>query len=282
MTPLRLRLFHAADGTRVAYREAGVGPGLVLLHSAGLSHREFEPVVEHLTHRFRLILPDLPLHGDSEDRPRHPYTLDWFAEVMAAFCVDTAGPRPLVAGHGAGAQVLLRAVANGHLHPGRLVIMPTRLHRPPQHPARRDLVRAVARAGSLPGLDRAIAHAAKMAVRPERGMKLTVRNNPAARDLVRHAMADVGGNPNLARSWARAARAWPGGAQRTVLDQLGGLDMPVLLLWADEDDAHPLSEAEEALDLLPDGQLRILPGTGYLIAYDDAVGVARELVSFCG
>ena len=72
MTPLRLRLFHAADGTRVAYREAGVGPGLVLLHSAGLSHREFEPVVEHLTHRFRLILPDLPLHGDSEDRPRHP------------------------------------------------------------------------------------------------------------------------------------------------------------------------------------------------------------------
>ena len=201
---------------------------------------------------------------------------------MAAFCVDTAGPRPLVAGHGAGAQVLLRAVANGHLHPGRLVIMPTRLHRPPQHPARRDLVRAVARAGSLPGLDRAIAHAAKMAVRPERGMKLTARNNPAARDLVRHAMADVGGNPNLARSWARAARAWPGGAQRTVLDQLGGLDMPVLLLWADEDEAHPLSEAEEALDLLPDGQLRILPGTGYLIAYDDAVGVARELVSFCG
>ena len=58
--------------------------------------------------------------------------------------------------------------------------------------------------------------------------------------------------------------------------------MPVLLLWADEDDAHPLSEAEEALDLLPDGQLRILPGTGYLIAYDDAVGVARELVAFCG
>jgi pimeloyl-ACP methyl ester carboxylesterase len=56
----------------------------------------------------------------------------------------------------------------------------------------------------------------------------------------------------------------------------------VLLLWADEDEAHPLSEAEEALDLLHDGQLRVLPGTGYLIAYDDAVGVARELVAFCG
>ena len=42
---MRLRLFHAADGTRVAYREAGVGPGLVMLHSAGMTHREFEPVV---------------------------------------------------------------------------------------------------------------------------------------------------------------------------------------------------------------------------------------------
>jgi pimeloyl-ACP methyl ester carboxylesterase len=279
---MRLRLFHATDGTRVAYREAGVGPGLVLLHSAGLSHKEFEPVVEHLTHRFRLVLPDLPLHGDSEDRPRHPYTLDWFAEVMAAFCIDTAGPRPLVAGHGAGAQILLRAVCSGLMRPDRLVVMPTRLHRPPQQPARRDLVRIVARAGSVPGLDRVIAHAAKAAIRPQRGVKLSARRNPAAQDLVRHAMADVGGNPNLARSWARAARAWPGGAQRTLLDQLPSLDMPVLLLWADEDDAHPLAEAEEALDLLPDGQLRVLPGTGYLIAYDDAVGVARELSAFCG
>ena len=31
---MRLRLFHAADGARIAYREAGTGPPLVLLHSA--------------------------------------------------------------------------------------------------------------------------------------------------------------------------------------------------------------------------------------------------------
>ena len=40
--------------------------------------------------------------------------------------------------------------------------------------------------------------------------------------------------------------------------------------------------AEEALKLLPDAQLRVLPRTGFLIAYDDPVGVARELLSFCG
>ena len=33
--------------------------------------------------------------------------------------------------------------------------------------------------------------------------------------------------------------------------------------------------------LMPDGQLRVLPGTGFLMAYDDPVGLARELVAFC-
>ena len=60
------------------------------------------------------------------------------------------------------------------------------------------------------------------------------------------------------------------------------MDFPVLLLWADADPDHPLEIAEEALDLLPHAQLRVLPRTGFLIAYDDPVGVAREIIAFCG
>lgn len=283
MSAMRLRLFHHRDGARVAYREAGAGPGLVLLHSALLSHREFEPVVEHLTHRFRVVLPDLPLHGDSEDRPRHPYTPEWFCEVMSAFCRETCGPRPLVGGHGIGAEIALRSVATRRLSPQRLVLMPTRLHRAETDPRRRAAWRAASRAAALPGLDRVLTHAAARAVfRPDFGMTLTARGNPAARDLFRHAFADVGGNATLAHAWARFARRWPAGPQRDVLDALPRIDVPTLLLWADEDRMHPLATAEEALDLLPDGQLRVLSGTGYLIAYDDPVGVARELTAFCG
>jgi pimeloyl-ACP methyl ester carboxylesterase len=58
--------------------------------------------------------------------------------------------------------------------------------------------------------------------------------------------------------------------------------MPVLLLWAEDDPAYPLDGPREALDLLPGAQLRTLPGTGFLMAYDDPVGVARELIAFCG
>ena len=39
---------------------------------------------------------------------------------------------------------------------------------------------------------------------------------------------------------------------------------------------------EISLDLLPDAVLRVLPGTGFLMAYDDPVGVARELLAFMG
>ena len=67
-----------------------------------------------------------------------------------------------------------------------------------------------------------------------------------------------------------------------MLDAYPNMQMPTLLLWADEDPAHPILAAREALDLLPDAQLRTLPGTGFLIAYDDPIAVARELIAFCG
>jgi pimeloyl-ACP methyl ester carboxylesterase len=279
---MKLRLYHHADGARVAYREAGAGPPLALLHSAMLSHKEFEPIVERLSDRFRVVLPDLPLHGDSEERPRHPYTTDWYAEVLAGFAAEVLGPRPLLGGHGFGAEIVLRATVTGLIEPARLVLMPNRMHRPPARAGLRRAWAITAQAGAVPGLRRLMSHAARAFFRPDLGLKLSARGSPEARDLMRHAFADVGGNANLARSWARFARVWPVGAQRELLDAYGRLSMPVLLLWADADRMHPLQTAEEALDLIPHAQLRVLSGTGFLIAYDDPVGVARELVAFCG
>ncbi|HEX4436107.1 MAG TPA: alpha/beta hydrolase [Solirubrobacteraceae bacterium] len=279
---MRLRLYHHGDGARVAYREAGAGPPLALLHSGLLSHKEWEPAVGQLADRFRVVLPDLPLHGDSEHRPRHPYTLDWFAEVMAGFCADVLGPRPLVAGHDAGAEILLRAIGRDLISPSRLVLMPNRLHASPARNGMRAAVQMTARAAAVPGLDVLLSYAASAAFRPARGISLSARANPEAEDLLRHAFADVPGNSSLARSWSRCARAWPRGAQLQLLDLYPRLRMPVLLLWADQDRLYPLAPAEEALALLGDGQLRVLPSTGFLMAYDDPVGLARELSAFCG
>ena len=210
---MRLRLYHHRDGARVAYRETGTGPAIVLLHSLGLSHREWEPIVAALAARFRVVVPDLPLHGDSEDRPRHPYTLDWLADVIAGFCVEVGGPRPMLAGHDIGAELALRAIVDGRLDAGRLVLMPNRLHRREQFAGRADGL-AARRAGRrpLPGLDRLCRTLTRLVFRPSLGERLSAQRNPAARDLVRHAFADVGGNANRARSWAKFARRWPIGA----------------------------------------------------------------------
>ena len=275
---MKLRLYHHHDGARIAYRETGTGPPLALLHSAGLSHREWEPIADELSDRFRLVLPDLPLHGDSEDGARHPYTPQWLAEVVSGFLADTCGPRPLVGGHDTGAQIVLRAVLEQGLAPGRLVLMSSCLHRPAVRLDRG--VRAAATVAAVPGRDRAASHVARMAFRPSKGPSLSATGNPAARDLVRHATMDLGGNAGRMRAWSRAIRRWPR-EQPELAEAYPRIAVPVLLLWADEDQMHPLAIAEETRDLIADAMLRVLPGTGFLLAYDDPVGLARELAAFC-
>jgi pimeloyl-ACP methyl ester carboxylesterase len=278
---VRLRLYHHPDGTRVAYRETGTGPTLALLHSTMLSYKEWEPVVDSLSDRFRLVLPDLPLHGDSETGPRHPYTRDWFVDVLAGFSAEVLGPRPMLAGHELGAELIVWAVLAGRIAPSRIVLMPNRMHGRANHAGLRRAWRVSARAAAVPGLRRPLSHGAQLVFRPSLGARLSVRGTPEACDLVRHAFADVGGNAELARSWARFAARWPAGPQTELLGAYQRLEQPVLLLWADADPEHPLVLAKQALELIPRAQLRVLEAAGYLLSYDDPVGLARELAAFC-
>ena len=279
---MRLRLYHHPDGARVAYRETGTGRALVLLHSMGLTHREWEPVVDALAGRFRVVLPDLPLHGDSEDNPRHPYTPAWLTEVLSGFCAEVAGPHPQLVGHDLGAELILRLLVSGDVAPRRAVILPNRMHAEGAHPSRSLPWRASCRLAAVPGLDRVLSHAASLVFRPALGERLSAQRNAAARDLVRHAFGDLAGNGNRARAWARFVRAWPFKPQRDLLDAYPTLALPVLLLWAEQDPMYPVEVAREALERLPDAQLRTLPDAGFLVAYDDPIGLARELIAFCG
>ena len=110
-----------------------------------------------------------------------------------------------------------------------MVLMPNPKHRP--H-VRGPVDRAVARAmrlAALPGLDWTLSHAARAAFRPALGERLTVSGNPAARDLVRHAFADLGGNAERARAWAKAAASWSMQPPEGVLEAFCRSDVPVLL-----------------------------------------------------
>lgn len=276
---MKLRLHHHSDGARVAYREEGTGQPLILLHSLGLSHREWAPIVPLLSDRYRVILPDLPLHGDSEDSPEYPYDPSWMVALISNFCASVGGPRVAVGGHGLGGDLALRAVGAGQLDPSKLILCSTRLHGRPQSSGLLGAWRGASRAAAFPGIGGLLGKGARAGAVPVLSKRLTYTGNREVEDLVRHAFADVG-DPGRARAWARFAKYWQTSADRSVMDLYGSVSCPVLLLWTDEDPLHPVRVAKQALDLLPDAQLRILERTGYLPAYDDAEGLAREIAAF--
>jgi pimeloyl-ACP methyl ester carboxylesterase len=232
-----------------------------------------------LLHKFRVVLPDLPLHGASEDRPTHPYDQAWMTEVFTGFCREVGGVGATVGGHGIGGEIALRLVLNGGLKPRSLVLLPTRLHGRNPRPGLVAAWRTACRAAALPGLDRALSHAARISAGPLLSKRLSATGNAGTTDLIRHSFADVG-DPARGRAWAAFARNWPAGPERELLDRYSEISCPVLLLWADSDPAHPIETAKEALDLIPDAQFRILDRTGYLPAYDDPTGLAREISAF--
>ena len=59
-------MFFYSDGSRLFYATLGAGPPVVLLHPTPVDHRFWLPVAEILAGKYRVILPDLRGHGQSE------------------------------------------------------------------------------------------------------------------------------------------------------------------------------------------------------------------------
>ncbi|MGM0575986.1 MAG: alpha/beta fold hydrolase [Myxococcota bacterium] len=92
------------DGTTIAWTEMGSGPPLVLLHGILDTHRTWRRVAPHLARRFRVLMPDLPGHGQS-GRPDAPYTLAWYAQMVAGWMEAVGADRAFVCGHSFGGGV---------------------------------------------------------------------------------------------------------------------------------------------------------------------------------
>jgi pimeloyl-ACP methyl ester carboxylesterase len=103
--PRRLEL--TLHGDRIAYRQAGQGPALVLIHGITSSSATWERVMPGLARHFTVIAPDLIGHGES-DKPRGDYSLGAHATNLRDLLVVLGHERASVVGHSLGGGIAMQ------------------------------------------------------------------------------------------------------------------------------------------------------------------------------
>jgi 3-oxoadipate enol-lactonase len=90
-----------ASSEPIYFRDCGSGPPLLLIHGLMVSGEMFQPVVDHLAARHRLIIPDLRGYGLSRNLPP-PYTAAQLAADLARLldALDIASTAVLGYSHG--------------------------------------------------------------------------------------------------------------------------------------------------------------------------------------
>ncbi|MDQ4490032.1 alpha/beta hydrolase [Sinomonas sp. ASV486] len=242
-------------GLTIAYRRAGTGAPLVLLHGAYEDSRIWERQLADLSDEFTVIAWDAPGCGGSDDLPPDfAGSLGLVLDGLLAALGLTGERRPHVLGLSFGSTVALDLVGVA-----------------PQ--AAQTLILASAYAGwagSLPPeeVDRRYAQVLAELDRPATEIipawlptLFTERATPAMCDLVSRVMAD------FRPSGMRALLELAGRADyRPVLPTIS---VPTLLLYGSEDARSPVSVGEALRAQIPGAALEVLPGVGHLSFIED-------------
>ena len=95
------------DGVRLVYEVAGSGePAMVLVHGWTSDRSYFAPQVEHFSRSHRCVFVDLRGHGES-DAPEQEYTIERFADDVAAVCDELGVKDAVLVGHSMGGAIVL-------------------------------------------------------------------------------------------------------------------------------------------------------------------------------
>lgn len=95
-----------AGGVRISTYVLGKGPPVLLAHGLGGTKVTWFPILTELASRHRLIVPDLPGHGESE-KPRAEYSPRFYAHVMRCLMDRLEVDQAAVVGNSLGGRVAL-------------------------------------------------------------------------------------------------------------------------------------------------------------------------------
>ncbi len=84
------------------------GPALLFLHGLAANASSFKEAGERLAElEARLLIPDLPGHGESTPNEDYPYTPDWYRSVLESFLQHLNAEPDAIIGHSMGGTIAL-------------------------------------------------------------------------------------------------------------------------------------------------------------------------------
>lgn len=105
------------NGTETYYEDYGDGQPIVVLHGATADHQVWAEQLQPLTDDYRVILYDLRGHGKTGGSDLERYTVDTYADDLAAFIEALDLTQPVVLGHSLGGFI---GYAFADAYPGKL------------------------------------------------------------------------------------------------------------------------------------------------------------------
>src|SRR4051812_18327506 len=103
------------------FTERGSGPPLLLVHGVMITGEMFEPVIERLATRHRVIVPDLRGHGQSRGLPP-PYTAVQLAADLSNLLDHLNIDRTAVLGYSQGGAIAQQLVLDDPKRCSRLTL----------------------------------------------------------------------------------------------------------------------------------------------------------------
>ncbi|GAA0446672.1 alpha/beta fold hydrolase [Streptomyces olivaceiscleroticus] len=253
--------YHVVHGYRRAYRYAGRGPAVVLVHGIGDSSATWAGIIPALARSHTVIAPDLLGHGAS-DKPRADYSVAAYAngirDLLGVLGIDRAS----LVGHSLGGGVAMQFAYQFPERTERLVLVSAggvgREVTPVLRVASMPVAAALLSVLGLPGM------------RCQTRLVLTLlgalgtdlgRDAPVLMRLV-DALPDAASRNAFVRT-LRAVVDWRGQAI-TMLDRCYLTQgMPTLLLWGARDGVIPVRHAHRAHAAMPGSRLEIFEGAGH-------------------
>lgn len=260
--------FRTIHGHRRAYRIAGSGPAILLIHGIGDDSTTWTSVHAKLAQRFTVIAPDLLGHGES-DKPRADYSLASFANGMRDLLMALGINRVTVVGHSLGGGVAGQFAYQYPHMVERVVLVSAGGVTKDVSPALRMVAMPLGAealvALRLPGTQSALKFVGRAAGTFLGGTKVG-RDLP---DLV--GVVTKLADPAALSAFSRTLRGVVDGRGQyvTMLDRSYLMtDVPKHIIWGDEDLVIPVAHAHLAHESMPGSGLDVFEKSGHMPHHD--------------